>query len=325
MALKSERTELRSQGNALRRSGLPLEFGVEKVVESVGGMLYKGRYFYERDEKTCETDSWTIGGYTSGANEVEHAMFIECESRDNEKCWCFFPQANNVVDLSRNAFFPDLVNPKNSIGHTGIAAVGKITREFYGGFPVAGDGIELYQNNKGLWDCNKESIKDAIRQAILPIGDHLHWIFHRNFVLSYEGQKFMFYTPVIVTTARLLVLKQSVDWAKLKTFDKLEECFQPCPAVTCVFSTPTYVERFWRQRATMYLEEIRQGSPECLRNADFLKRYGPSDHDRVRGLANTVVERRPTRLLIMEFDDLENTLREYVGQVMKAFSEVLPK
>src|SRR5437899_1858981 len=87
-----------TQGDAVRRSGMPLELVVTRLLPKLK-MLPKGRYFYEVGTDTFETDVWALGGWTNGTNSIEHAWFIECKQREGEKHWCFFPQAENVKDL----------------------------------------------------------------------------------------------------------------------------------------------------------------------------------------------------------------------------------
>ena len=209
-------------GEALRRSGMALEFVVGEMVPQLVGrgykMLAKGRYFYEADEKTpegqskpSEADVWALGGWTSGPNSVEHAWFIECkerESRDREKQWCFFPPQDNVRDLSQNAFMIDILDHRDGLHPARLAG---LMSAFYPSIPVVGEGIEIFMKEGGNWTPNPESVSNAIRQAIMPIGHHLRWPLHRNFLLDYEGQAVELYLPVVITTAKLQILRRDTS------------------------------------------------------------------------------------------------------------------
>ena len=213
-----------SFGEALRRSGLPLEYVVSQLLPKLGKVLPKGRYFYQMDSKQCDTDIWALSGWAHGSYVIEHVWFMDCKHRTPGKKWCFFPQAENVVDLSENAFFFDLLESDKKMRTVKHRL---FSREFILDIPVVGDGIELLINENGNWNTNDPSIDNAIRQAIAPIASYIHNALVENFVLDYDQQWIELFLPVVVTTAEIQVLKKGIDWGTLSVFDRMEDCFEP--------------------------------------------------------------------------------------------------
>jgi len=311
-----------SFGEALRRSGLPLEYAVGQMLPKVGDILPKGRYYYEVDSKTCETDIWALSGAAYGSFAVEHVWFIECKHRANEKLWCFFPQAPNVVDLSKNAFFIDIVEKKHE---RRMNRLRPLVSEIIPKVPVVGDGIELFVNDGGNWDTNPTSIDDAIRQAIMPIGSYIHNIVHDNFLLDYEIQWIELFLPIVVTTAQIRILRKDSDWSKLEAFQKVEECFEPAPAVMCAFSTPDFVANYWKRCVEESTKRIFDSYPEVIKKSSYLSSLGETPRKVARNLSIKAVQGRPTRALIVELGAFEKTLRDYRSEVYATLGRVLPK
>jgi hypothetical protein len=311
-----------SFGEALRRSGLPLEYAVGQMLPKIGRILPKGRYYYEVDSKTCETDIWALSGDSYGSIAVENALFIECKHRARDKLWCFLPQAQNVVDLSQNAFFMDLIGDKHQKRMNKLQT---LTREIIPNIPVVGDGIELFINDGGNWETNPTSISDAIRQAIMPIGNYIRYVLLDNFVLSYDIKWIKFILPIVVTTAQIQILKRESDWSRLEVFEKIEECFEPTPAVICAFSTPDYVINYWRQSMEEYAKQLFDNHPNAIEKSIFLTSLGETSQEVASSLSAKVVRGRPTRALIVELGALEKTLKEYLSEVEKTLTPVLPK
>jgi len=306
---------------------MALEYVVGQMVPQLVGrgykMLPKGRYFYETGEKTpegrgkpSEADVWALGGWATGPNSFEHVWFIECkerQGREREKQWCFFPPQDNVRDLSQNAFMIDILEDRDGLHPARLAG---LMSAFYPSIPVVGGGIEIFMNEKGNWAPNTESIPNAIRQAIMPIGHHLRWSLHRNFLLDYEGQQVELYLPVIITTAKLQILRKSAEWKDLSTFDEIEECFEPTPAVTSVFTTPSYVEQYWEEKTRESMRIIYNERPSIFVTAKYFTSRGKTDD--VTGIKHIVAmltTHMPTRALVIERESAHEVLSRYLEDV----------
>ncbi len=303
-----ERTEF---GDAIRRSGMPLEFVTSLILEELH-LLPKGRYYYTRDGKTNETDVWALGGFNVGPITFEHCLFVECEARDEEKRWCFFPQSDNVVDLSRNAFIDDICILDGSIGLTGFH---RFKKEILPSLPVAGDGVEMFVNNKGNWDSNPKSIRNAIRQATMPIGDHLAYPLHRNFILDYEGQQVELYLPVVVTTARIFTLRPDTEWETLKTFEKIDECFEERDGVMSCYPTPSYITRYWRDSILGFLDRLERNYRETYSKKPYFSKLGKSNTEAKLHVAELLTTNMPTRTAIVGLKGLKNILARYLERI----------
>jgi len=310
-----------TQGDALRSSGMPLEVMVARILPSLG-MLPKGRYWYEDNATTYETDMLALGGWTSGPNSVEHAWFIECKQRQEDRYWCFFPQAENVRDLSRNSFIFDVLEDRDGLNPSLLSG---LERQVFPDLPIVGDGTQLSESKPGFWSANAEAIQNALRQTVLPIGHTLRWVFQRNFILDYKGQQIELYLPVVVTTARIFVLRPDVEWKQLSTFRAIDECFSAEPAVISAFTTPSYVERYWSDRITFYLNEIRSRYPDVFSKRVFFQRLGKSQNEAVQHVASLLTRAMPTRVLITEFDAFGSVLSKYRSAVDKAVAAILPR
>ncbi|MFQ5951657.1 MAG: hypothetical protein ACE5KH_06200, partial [Candidatus Geothermarchaeales archaeon] len=245
-------------GKAIRRSGIPLEYAVSKLLEDLN-VLPKGKYFYEVDSETRETDLWGLKGWVSGPNEVQHVWFMECKQREGEKTWCFFPPAANVLDLSRNAFLIETLIAGDDLNPGRLRG---LLNPILPELPVVGEGVEAYRNAQGSWTTNNQAVTNATRQAIMPIGHHMPFVLERNFVLDYEGQQLALYLPIVVTTAKLYRLEESCGWKDLSSFDEIEECFVREPALLSSFTTPTYVSRYWTETIRSYMIQIEQRYPD---------------------------------------------------------------
>jgi len=327
------------QGDALRFSGLPLEFAVSQILTQIDGVqnvLPKGRLYYEAMDqgisKTCETDLWAIHGWTkchkvdeSGLEdewtEILHELSIECEHRSGEKHWCFFPQASNVVDLSENLFFNEIL--KNEKAYN-LGKLHRIKREFFLKAKIVGDGIELFEksNSLGNWDKNPESIRDAIRQVLMPVGHLIPNIFIRNFILSYSGQEMAFCTPIIVTSARIHALKEGIGWDELSKCEEINECFSQEKSVICTVCTPTNIESHWRNCVRKFLLELKKNDNDTF--VKSVSRFGdPSEDGIVDDISYKIFNGSPKRVIITQIDSLKDTLKEYLQNFEKIINETI--
>ena len=300
-------------GDALRDSGLPLEFAVSQALTGIKGVLPKGRYFYERDGTTCETDLWALHrweGRTSGRNdEINHVLFLECEHRAPSKNWCFFPQAKNVVDRSKNAIFSGFIPSTRPLDKSRLRPLEK---EFFTDVPIVGDGIELFEGGSGQWSHNSPAIRNAIRQATMPIGDMLSMVFFASSGCDWKKTAALyFFTPVIVTTARIQVLKPDVGWKDLSRCANIDECFEEKNSVCSVFTTPSYIQGYWRDS----FERGLKRAPSDF-TIDAICEFGdPSDDFVTYEITESAVDGKPTRVLVVELDSLNEVIGKYLGVV----------
>ncbi|TFG71067.1 MAG: hypothetical protein E4H25_00025 [Methanomassiliicoccus sp.] len=301
-----------SPGEALRNSGLPLEFAVSSILAEIDGLHPKGRYFYEREGATCETDIIAEQRvvHKSRAREVVflHSLLFECEHRTRGKHWCFFPPAKSVKKESKNILYTDFIPEVMGLDKSKLKP---LESGFFTNAPVVGDGTELYEGGNGQWNSNSQAISNAIRQVTLPIGN----LIPHSLLLSVSSNwgkqgYFRFFTPVIVTTSKLQVLKDGVELEELSSFSEIESCFDERQSVFSVFITPTYIENYWRDRIR---ETLKDDSKILLQKlvsnpADF-------GDDQV---AMSIIEDlagwdRPTRVLILQFDALKSEMERYLG------------
>ena len=293
-----------TQGDAIRRSGIPLELIVSRLLPELQ-MLSKGRYLYDDPEHTYyETDVWALGGWTDGANSIEHAWFVECKQRETDKFWCFFPQSQNVKELSRNSFMIDVLKERDGLRPARLA--------------VVGDGTQLFEKTPGNWDTDGNAIQNAVRQAIMPIGHHVRWVFHRNLLLSYPGQTIELYLPVVATTAQIYVVKDGVEWSELLKFQNLADCFEHQPAVISAFTTPGYVTRFWSEAITATLRDMFRNYPMGFARSKYLSSFQQDQEDTYKRVAAQLTTNMPTRVLLVEADSLKTTLATYLNELNSA-------
>ena len=310
-----------SPGEALRNSGLPLEFAVSSILREVSGLEPQGRYFYEREGVTCETDlevQQTWKHKVPGREDaVQHIMFLECEHRTNEKHWCFLPPSSSVEKLSENALFLDFIPEVRRLDKSKLRPLRK---QYFIESDVVGDGTELYEDGKGQWSSNTQAISNAIRQATMPIGQYLSSTFYSMSMCDWKKMGFIhFFTPVIVTTAKVQVLKEGIGWGELSKCDAIADCFEERASVFSVFVTPTYIANFWRDE----MEKTLKSEPQDI-VLDFVGLFGdPNDNLTFREIEESVVVGKPTRVLIVEFDSLKDVVARYVGSVKEEINACL--
>jgi len=328
-----------TQGEAIRRSGVALEFATSRMLETIEPrMLPKGRYTYETgemtpegNEKHFEADIYALGGDTVGCNSFEHAWFIECKRRrdlegskgkmkgsENEqaKAWCFFSPPPNVKEISQNTFLVDILADRDGLKPYKLRS---LKHRFYpASARVVGDGIELLEK-KGSWEANTQTIANAVRQTIMPIGHHFRWPLHRNLLLDYEGQVLELYLPIVVTTAGLYALRENVSDDELNRFDQIDDCFDPVNAVTSVFTTPAYVQRYWERMARSYMENIYREKPDVfITNPYFTSLHKTEDITGIPHIVDAVTTNMPTRALIVRADAAREVLSSYLREVNEA-------
>lgn len=310
-----------SFGEAMRRSGLPLEYVVSQLLPNLGKVLPKGHFIYQMDSKQCDTDIWALSGWTRGSYVIEHVWFMDCKYRTPGKKWCFFPQAQNVVDLSENAFFFDLVESDKkmrTVKHRSFS------RRFIPDIPAVGDGIELLINESGNWGTNEPSINNAIRQVTAPIANYIRNTLVENFILDYDEQWIELFLPVVVTTAEIQVLKNGIDWGTLSVFDRMEDCFEPKPAVWSVFTTPDFISDHWSQVIKESVMQLSGERTDMISKSQFLSSLGETTEEVSLNLGRKILEHRPTRTLIVQLDSLQSTLGDYLREVEKSVNSMLP-
>ena len=308
-------------GEALRRSGLPLEFAVSTELSKIDGVMPCGKYFYERDGATCETDLWAVQEWQNdtvdASYEISHKLSIECEHRSGKKYWCFFPQSKDVVDKSENAIFRGLIQA------AGIEDIDlkPLEEQFFIDVPIVGDGIELFEKEGGQWDSNISAISNALRQAMMPIGHMLPESLFDSIAYSrHKKRKFFFFTPIIITTAKICVLKKNIDWSELSAFREMDQCFEEKKGVFTVFSTPTYIKNFWQNSMR---EAFKSIDPDTY--SDLLIAFNDHTDDIMQDeIMHGIVYNKPTRVLILEFDALKTILSEYLGSVKDEIHSCFP-
>jgi hypothetical protein len=310
-----------SPGEALRNSGLPLEFAASSILAGVQGLQPHGRYFYERDGKTCETDLSATQSATHRFHEREvditHTLFFECEHRTERKHWCFLPPAKNVVDDSKNAVFIDFIP---DVRHFDKSKLRILESEFYVDASVVGDATELYEDGKGQWSSNTQAISNAIRQVTMPIGTVLPLSYLITSSCDWKKKgAIQFFTPIIVTTARIQVLQNGIDWADLSQCSEIEDCFEEKQNVFSVFVTPTYIENYWRER----MRETLKSAPKRILLKILAESGDRYDEVTIDAIANMAVDDRPTRVLIVQFDALKVVMERYLGAVREEISSCL--
>src|SRR3990172_5241524 len=90
-------------------------------------------------------------------------------------------------------------------------------------------------------------------------------------------------------------------------------------------STKSYVERYWSDRITFYLNEIRSRYPDVFSKRVFFQRLGKSQNEAVQHVASLLTRAMPTRVLITEFDAFGSVLSKYRSAVDKAVAAILPR
>jgi hypothetical protein len=315
-ARKAKEEIFPTQSAALLRSSKPLEYAVGQVLEEIG-LTANGPYWYERDGEACETDHLASSFEVQDYFSFRHHIFVECEYRESSKEWVFFPATRNVIDTSEISILDGFVRTKSGRPFTLLG----LRHENPLGLPRVGPSTEVFKDQKGGWQYNPQSVDNAIRQAILPVCNHLGAALRQS-LLMHDPAVVDLYYPVIVTTAGLYVLKDEVTSKSLDDLADLTKNFRRVPAVVSCFNPPEYAVSFLNERVFSVLSELK---PD-IETADgklMLSSYPPQPPMALRpqDVQRLVLEAAPCRVLMISFQSLQATLSAYMDVLRKRILE----
>ena len=316
--MRAEKVEDRgpSERVAILRSSKPLEYAAGQVLEKIG-LTANGPYWYEREGKACETDHLATAFDSVDYFAFRHHFFVECEYREPSKKWIFYPATANVVDTSEISILDGFVRTKS---RRPFSLLG-LRHDNPLDLPRVGPGSEIFKEDKGGWKNNPQGIENAMRQAILPVSNHIAVTLREALLLS-DPAIIGLYHSVIVTTAGLYVLKDGVDWRNLEALADPTKSFRLVPAVAPCFNTPEYAVSFLRERVSSLLLELK----EDIETTDGFymisgRPSGPPGKMTADEIHRHAQRANPCRVLIVNFDTLETTLSAYLAFLRKRILE----
>ena len=313
---KAKEQSFPTKSAALLRSSKPLEYAVGQVLEDIG-LTAHGPYWYEREGKACETDHLASSFEVQDGFSFRHHIFVECEYRESSKEWVFFRATRNVVDTSEISILDGFVRTKSGRPFSLLG----LRHENPLGLPRVGPSTEVFKDQKGGWQYNPQSVDNAIRQAILPVCNHLG-VALRQSLLMYDPVVVDLYHPVIVTTAGLHVLRDEVTSRGLDELADLTKSFHRVPAVLSCFNSPEYAVSFLNERVSLALSELKPDI-ETAEGKLMLSGYPPQPPRALRPkeINRLVLEAAPSRVLVISFESLQATLSAYLCILRKRILE----
>ena len=199
----------------LLKSGVPLEFEIKKILKDLGFDSYSEHSYLRKDENNIVNEfSYDINSTLKIDNQLFELM-VECKYRDESTNWIFIPEEYNESDrgagtmsfLNTNDFFykkefPDFYKLINF----DILA------------PLCSKGIEI--NSSGQ---NPKTITQALHQLCYGIIDKVTEGMKQQLDENEDTEHLIFHhIPIIITTANLYRLKNSVTISEIKNADNFE-------------------------------------------------------------------------------------------------------
>ena len=313
---KAKEESFPTKSGALLRSSKPLEYAVGQVLEEIG-LTANGPYWYERDGKACETDHLASSFEVQDYFSFRHHVFVECEYRESSKEWVFFGATRNVMERSEISILDGFVRTKSGRPFSLLGLRHENPLEL----PRVGPSTEVFKDQKGGWQFNPQSVDNAIRQAILPVCNHIGTALRQS-LLMHDPAVVDLYHPVIVTTAGLYVLRDDVASKRLDDLADLTKSFRRVPAVLSCFNSPEYAVSYLNERVSSALSEVK---PD-IETADgklMISGYPPQVPRALRpqDIYRLVLEAAPSRVLVISFESLQATLSGYLDILRKRIRE----
>ncbi len=196
----------------LLRSGLPLENDVKNYLESKGCISGFEFSYLRRDEKEQEKEF----SYDVDASYIKDPYFIdfmvECKYRHEGTKWIFTPQQyGGITDITANCF----MHPSDHFVPIEFPFSGSFPEQLA---PLCSKGVELTASGD-----NEKSITQAVCQLSYAFAPKIVNAIENQVHNALSGDYIFCHIPVIVTTAKLIRIKDCIDIDKIKSSENIEE------------------------------------------------------------------------------------------------------
>lgn len=197
----------------LLKSGIPLEYEVMQYLLKKGCVGSYEHTYMRNDENGIPNEfSYDISSsYIKGGNFFD--LMIECKYRDQSTDWIFVPDDDygGVNEIYSHGFLNpvDHFNTDNKFHQLDFEPLGTL----------CGKGIEITSGGS-----NPKTINQAIKQLSYAMADKVISAMEHQIDGLMGNSEFIFYNiPIIVTTANLYQLKDTVTINELKLANNIED------------------------------------------------------------------------------------------------------
>lgn len=220
----------------LLSSSLPLEFNVAKILVSKGFSV-DSDFTYARNDSgivkdfSVDIEARACAPFTD-PNKIDASLtlLVECKYRSPNVKWLFMPDSN-IADFSP---FTLGCTIRKIDEFSSYIIDGKKTEEFDEDFPICYKGTEIDFGNQSVHD-------NELKHGIAQLQYALPRLFTNNVLFSLsshaEDNVPFFFCPILLTTAELLLTKES---ASINEFEKLSSIDEITNKVPCLLIYSNY-------------------------------------------------------------------------------------